>query len=142
MVLNLDLHNIKHCTAHSHMPPALGCTAPHPLMRHLHTCKIIGNLWPLLMPFNCAPFRCTLLLLNHFTTSEYQVYVDEQLLRLRQESKTESEKKEKESLKSRGLSDTDARSFIKSRRTQERLNDQMKALRNENQNRNENGGYN
>ena len=94
------------------------------------------------MPFNCAPFRGALFLMNNFTTSEYQVYVDEQLLRLRQESKTESEKKEKESLKSRGLSDTDARSFIESRRTQERLNNQMKAFRNENQNRNENGGYN
>ena len=48
------------------------------------------------------------------------------------ESNIETDKNEIESLISRGLTDTEARSFIESRKTLEKLNNQMKTHRNGN----------
>ena len=50
-------------TAHSHMTIALACTAHHPSRHPLHACKIRTNPRPLHMPYNCALFRGSLLLL-------------------------------------------------------------------------------
>ena len=52
-------------TAHSRTPLALASTAHCPAMHQLHAHKIISNPWLLPMPYHCALFHGTLLLMTN-----------------------------------------------------------------------------
>ena len=55
----------KHQTPHStDTPLALASMAPYPPMQLLQHSRILSNLWPLPIPYNCALFLGSLLLSN------------------------------------------------------------------------------